>query len=438
MQVLPVPTGNIAPELSGEYGIVNLYSAVGDTVWFGTNKGRVYKSTNKGMNWTVAATGLKYINDVVFSDGMNGYATQNDTLKVTGDGGLTWTQVNKKGKFYAGDDLAYVPNSGTPGVLVSSGVFRPSPGAKFQYGSSFSKDGGVTWYDLTDPNDSLSHNGIAFVDSTNGFSGGFHHIAVDTNIVDKVIMFRWNGGFVIPSNLSYTITASNGPNGTIAPAGTVNAAYGSDQAFVITPDPGYLIDSLIVNGVKVVSTPTYTFTNVVRNHTIRATFIPSTFTIQASSGPNGSITPSGAVTVNTGTNQTFTITPNSGYVLDSLIVNGIKRTNAGSYTFTNVRANHTIRVVFKSTVGINEAKKAESIVSLYPNPAQNLVNLKLGDMQKNLNIQIFDISGRKVKGFSLDSNESTVTLDINDLQAGSYFIEISDGKSKGISKFTKE
>ena len=53
----------------------------------------------------------------------------------------------------------------------------------------------------------------------------------------------------------------------------------------------------------------YTFTNVTADHTIAASFAIDTYTITASAGANGSISPSGAMTVNYGANQTFTITP---------------------------------------------------------------------------------------------------------------------------------
>src|SRR5439155_2433492 len=76
---------------------------------------------------------------------------------------------------------------------------------------------------------------------------------------------------------------------------------------------------------------------------ITANFAINTDTITASAGTNGSITPSGAVSVNCGSNQTFTITPNSCARTDSVIVDGVNQGSISSYTFTNVTANHTIR-----------------------------------------------------------------------------------------------
>ncbi|MBI5019947.1 MAG: T9SS type A sorting domain-containing protein, partial [Ignavibacteriales bacterium] len=69
-----------------------------------------------------------------------------------------------------------------------------------------------------------------------------------------------------------------------------------------------------------------------------------------SAGSNGSISPTPTAIVNYGGSQTFTITPSTGYHVDSLIVDGVKVTSATSYQFTNVTADHTIRVTFAVTL----------------------------------------------------------------------------------------
>ena len=66
---------------------------------------------------------------------------------------------------------------------------------------------------------------------------------------------------------------------------------------------------VLVDGVSVGAVTSYTFTNVTANHTIAASFAIDTYTITASAGANGTISPTGAVSVNYGANQTFTITP---------------------------------------------------------------------------------------------------------------------------------
>lgn len=77
-----------------------------------------------------------------------------------------------------------------------------------------------------------------------------------------------------------------------------------------------------------------------------------TYTITATSGANGAISPSGAVLVTSGGNQTFTMLPAGGYYVDSLMVDNAYAGDSTSYTFTNVTANHTIGVVFAHNVNI--------------------------------------------------------------------------------------
>ncbi len=76
---------------------------------------------------------------------------------------------------------------------------------------------------------------------------------------------------------------------------------------------------------------------------------PSSYTITASAGAHGSISPSGAVSVNAGGSRTFTFTPNQGYSVDQVILNGLPIGVLSSYTFNPVRGNHTISVTFKFT-----------------------------------------------------------------------------------------
>jgi hypothetical protein len=101
-----------------------------------------------------------------------------------------------------------------------------------------------------------------------------------------------------------------------------------------------------------VTSGTYTFTNVVANHTIVATFTATGFSITPSAGPIGSITPNTVQTVPSGGNSpTFTITPNAGYHISTVLVdsaNNPAAVTSGAYSFTNVTANHTIAAAFET------------------------------------------------------------------------------------------
>lgn len=72
----------------------------------------------------------------------------------------------------------------------------------------------------------------------------------------------------------------------------------------------------------------------------------TTYTIAASAGTGGSITPSGTITVNSGASQVYSITPAAGNVIQSVLVDGVSVGAVPTYTFSNVTANHTITASF--------------------------------------------------------------------------------------------
>ena len=144
----------------------------------------------------------------------------------------------------------------------------------------------------------------------------------------------------------YTITASAGEHGSITPSGEVSVDYGSDQAFVLTPDEGYHVADVLVDGESVGAVASYAFVNVVAGHTISAAFAIDVFTITASAGANGSIDPSDAVSVDYGADQSFTITPDVGYHIADVLVDGNSVGTGTSYMFTNVTADHNISASF--------------------------------------------------------------------------------------------
>ena len=76
-------------------------------------------------------------------------------------------------------------------------------------------------------------------------------------------------------------------------------------------------------------------------------YVPGYYIIRATAGAGGSITPSGDVSVRAGANQTFTITPNRGYAVSDVKIDGRIIGAVRSYTFENISASHTIEVQFR-------------------------------------------------------------------------------------------
>lgn len=81
---------------------------------------------------------------------------------------------------------------------------------------------------------------------------------------------------------AYSITASAGANGSITNNGTTTVLCGNNQSYTITPDAGYIVQDVLVDGVSQGPTTNYTFNNVMANHTISASFavacLPNTWT----------------------------------------------------------------------------------------------------------------------------------------------------------------
>lgn len=80
--------------------------------------------------------------------------------------------------------------------------------------------------------------------------------------------------------------------------------------------------------------------------TAKTADIQTQFTITATAGEGGKIAPTGATKVYKGTSKAFTITPNAGYHVDSLTVDGTAVNVVTEYTFSDVTANHKIAVTF--------------------------------------------------------------------------------------------
>jgi hypothetical protein len=194
-------------------------------------------------------------------------------------------------------------------------------------------------------------------------NGGYH--------IDSVVVDGANLGAVASHNFTnvtaghsiaayfsinaYTISASASAGGSISPSGSVSVNHGASQSFSVTPNGGYHIDSVVVDGANLGAVASHDFTNVTAGHTIAAYFSVDAFTITASASAGGSISPSGAVGVGSGANQSFTISPDAGYHVDSVVVDGANLGAVASHSFNNVSANHAIHAWFSINMHAIEA-----------------------------------------------------------------------------------
>ena len=178
--------------------------------------------------------------------------------------------------------------------------------------------------------------------------------------------------FVPKTGSNITITATAGANGSISPAGAISVVRNGSKTFSMTPNAGYIVEYVLVDGMSVGAVSSYTFANATTDHTISVSFIPKAYTITATAGANGVISPAGATNVAQNADQTFNIIPNAGYNVLDVKIDGVSVGARTSYTFTNVTANHTIAVAFapQTTLMGNYCQQPSfigSITQLKPN-----------------------------------------------------------------------
>jgi hypothetical protein len=242
---------------------------------------------------------------------------------------------------------AIAPPSAQIGASASTGTVQVTT----QTGCRWTAASGASWFTITSGQSGTASGPVGYSVSANTNTASR---TVSSTIAGKVFTLTQAG------LQTYTITASAGANGSISPSGAVSVNSGASKTFAITPNTGYHISGVTVDGASVGAVGSYTFSNVTANHTIAATFAITTYTITASAGANGSISPSGAVSVNSGASKTFTITPNSGYSVASVLVDGTSVGAVTTYTFTNVTAAHTISASFSAILYTLTITKAGS------------------------------------------------------------------------------
>lgn len=149
---------------------------------------------------------------------------------------------------------------------------------------------------------------------------------------------------------TYTISSQAFSNGSISPDGNTTVNGGNSQYYAISANSNYAVLDVLVDGASVGAVVEYLFSNVRSDHTIEAYFKLSTsYTITATAGAGGTISPAGNTAVASGASQAYTITAATGYTILDVLVDGVSVGAVSSYTFTNVTAAHTIAATFVLT-----------------------------------------------------------------------------------------
>ena len=146
-------------------------------------------------------------------------------------------------------------------------------------------------------------------------------------------------------NIFDVITSVPGGNGTITPS-KIDVIEGSKVKITFTPNTGYMVDKVLVNGIEKTAMGNEIEITVDEEKTVEVSYKKIPFTITVEEVTGATVDPDGTVTVSYGDNKNFTITANSGYKLIKVLVNGIEKTLDGNtLKLKNITSNMKIKVV---------------------------------------------------------------------------------------------
>lgn len=430
--------------IPGEYGYAGYFSVIENTLWFGTSKGNIYKSQDKGHTWTSISTPFSNtgrIRIIQFKDTLNGIignrAGDTFSLYKTADGGATWQAIAPTGTVY-GRSISYVP--GTPGTLISTSNVPALPG------SSISYDFGDTWTDIPDTTGegftclSYFHNqtgwaGMKNESSTVGgiarykvlsFDAGISQVS-DTAVCEGVhpiyatvsnygnglidsVSIVWEMNGVVQPLINYTTMIPAGQSAEVF-LGNVDFVFGTYYFFYAnTINPNGMADTSLANDVfsmpiEVLETPI-----VDLGDDTTELYVGQSLTLNCPSGPYTYLWSTGETT------QTIVVNHSSGP--DTVYV-------WAEVTSLNGCVGADTVFIFMSPWGINEPG-TPIFMSAFPNPSGGRFTLQIPQSQPLSKIVIFDSTGRTV--FS-ENNPMENTIDLKAFKSGIYFIKaISDDK----------
>ena len=146
-------------------------------------------------------------------------------------------------------------------------------------------------------------------------------------------------------NIFDVITSVPGGNGTITPS-KIDVIEGSKVKITFTPNTGYMVDKVLVNGIEKTVTGNEIEITVDEEKTVEVSYKKIPFTITVEEVTGATVDPDGTVTVSYGDNKDFTITANTGYKLVKVLVNDVEKTLDGNtLKLKNITSNMKIKVV---------------------------------------------------------------------------------------------
>ncbi|MCV9385250.1 T9SS type A sorting domain-containing protein [Reichenbachiella ulvae] len=231
---------------------------------------------------------------------------------------------------------------------------------------------------------------------------------VSLGVLDELLIERIASNHEIEvffEEQGFTIVSTAGDHGTINPEGAHFYRIGSEVTYTFEPEAGYEISDVQIDGISKGAKAAYKFVNISSDRSIHVEFKEiKMYSIVASSGANGSISPSGESWFELGESVSYSIMPDLGYEILDVMLDGISQGPVDKLTFESIDRDHSIEASFGLILGIGDEA---SPISVYPNPSTGDFNLNTA---RGINqIEIYDLNGRRVEfSHSLDNKHINV------------------------------
>ena len=188
-------------------------------------------------------------------------------------------------------------NMPSANVEVKAIFEKDAPPAPTEFTITFDGNGGTSSVgSMTTTNQKLTSLPSASRSGSYSFDGWYTKKSGGTKITTDTVFsanttvyahWTYTGGGGGSGYSYYTIEATAGAGGSISPSGNVSVREGSDQTFIITPDKGYAVSTVKIDGKSIGAVKSYTFENVRRTHTIEVIFVKGT--TSASTGDSSNL-----------------------------------------------------------------------------------------------------------------------------------------------------
>ena len=449
---------NIPDPENGEMGWTGVRDAVGNTAWFGTNTGRIYRTLDKGLTWEAFSTGEDNVSRISFADEDNGVAICQVNNQSTGqleswamvkttNGGESWTSINIDEEDRL-SDVSAVP--GTPGMLIGVKISQ-NLSENF---SAYSMDSGTSWEIL---DDSIQYTNVEMMNENTGWAGSFNLDAQVGGIykwigiqsedmyfssspeteVNELDTYSYDILVVDPSLGTIDITGVTIPAWlTLEDLGEGNATLTGEAPALTEPAETFDIEIEATNGS---STIQQTFTITV--NTINQAPV---FTSTPSEDHLTNILYEYNITTNDPNDDDLVITAET--LPDWAEFNDAGDGTAyisGTPTTTSVMGFHVVIKVsdgmFEDVQDFRISTLENSVVdfgmgriSIYPNPTSDFVNVSNA---MGLDYTLYNVLGSCVVNGTFSN--SIDVLSLSNLPNGEYILQLSDGERKANIKINK-